>query len=518
SPTFIINIVTFLQPWFESNVSKSYSGLKTTQVTMKLVGLDEDVLIYIVLFLEPPDILRLSEVHMQSDSPIDMSAYHLDQCLFTPCHRPRGYPFPSTLFDELSTKELTYHTISSYHLARRWRRGIQGRRRMRYISGTSGTSVSDVQYLPGHNDSLMLMISKSVWSVLSIWYIGSEKPHKVCEWSPRGAIFSGIAVNSDSRSEATIALALHLNEQVIGPYCENSFVKARDWVTVFFARDARYKNFDMKPVTMNGDILALNDDFSQTAIWNWRTGSYGLLRHLPEDPSVFQCTGCSCTNNPFPRLYPHDADGTLPVPYETLAHHSFGWLTQNVSISARSFPDRRVTLQKHASLSILVRGESDDPWASDIFYLELYTFEPNPGYIPDDTSPANISPYLFPPRLSNKVACLRGSLTCRQIVLGRLGTAVWIQPRDRFAGGLLADIPSHLVPATNVHESLIVAVFPGSLRSEEEGKVKEGSSVVVGKKIFGNEFNTSWTSLDYDEVNGRIALASSFGRVTIPEL
>ncbi|PPQ94259.1 hypothetical protein CVT25_004915 [Psilocybe cyanescens] len=496
---------------------------------MKLVSLDEDVLIYIVSFLEPPDILRLSET---------CKAIYQLTCLriiwTNACSRhviALGYPFPTTPLDELSTKELTYHTISSYHLARRWLRGIQGPRRMRYSSGTSATSVSDVQFLPGHNDSLMLMISKSVWSVLSIWYIGSENPHKVCEWSPRGAIFSGIAVNGDSRSEATIALALHLNEaRTVRILSLKHGIGSK-----YSLQEMHVINFDMKPVTMNGDILALSDDFSQTAIWNWRTGSYGLLRHLPEDPSIFQSNDCTQVLFayqsvlvvrartihlfPFPRLDPHDTDGTLPVPYEPLAHHSFGWVdAECVNICPFLSRPEGDSSKTCIPLSILVRGESDDPWASDIFYLELYTFEPNPDYVPDDTGPANISPYLFPPRLSNKVACLRGSLTCRQIVLGRLGTAVWIQPRDRFAGGLLADIPSHLVPATNAHESLIVAVFPGSLRSEEEGKVKEGSSVVVGKKIFGNEFNTSWTSLDYDEVNGRIALASSFGRVTILEL
>jgi len=60
----------------------------------------------------------------------------------------------------------------------------------------------------------MLTISKSVWSAMAIWDMGEEKEdaRKVCEWSPRGAIFNGFALNSDPNSKATIAVSLHLNE------------------------------------------------------------------------------------------------------------------------------------------------------------------------------------------------------------------------------------------------------------------------------------------------------------------
>ena len=36
----------------------------------------------------------------------------------------------------------------------------------------------------------------------------------------------------------------------------------------------------MKPVTLMRNLLALSDDISQTAIWNWQTGSYAILQHL----------------------------------------------------------------------------------------------------------------------------------------------------------------------------------------------------------------------------------------------
>jgi predicted Abi (CAAX) family protease len=38
----------------------------------------------------------------------------------------------------------------------------------------------------------------------------------------------------------------------------------------------------MKPVTLMRNLLALSDDISQTAIWNWQTGSYAILQHLQQ--------------------------------------------------------------------------------------------------------------------------------------------------------------------------------------------------------------------------------------------
>jgi hypothetical protein len=98
---------------------------------------------------------------------------------------------------------------------------------------------------------------------------------------------------------------------------------------------------------------------------------------------------------------------------------------------------------------------------------------------------------------------------------------MWIQPRDRFVGGLLADIPAHFVPS-RTQETLVVAVFPGSLNlgvsRSLSGVNENGGMVMIGKKLIGNDSNNSWTSFDYDEVGGRVVLGSNFGRVTVLEL
>jgi hypothetical protein len=55
----------------------------------------------------------------------------------------------------------------------------------------------------------------------------------------------------------------------------------------------------------------------------------------------------------------------------------------------------------------------------------------------------------------------------------------------------------------------LATVFPGPLNNT--GKV--GNT----RTVWTNSFN-NWTAVDYDEERGRIALGSSFGRVTILEL
>ncbi|KAF8956748.1 hypothetical protein BDZ97DRAFT_1825834 [Flammula alnicola] len=516
---------------------------------LAFAGLGEDVLICIVSFLEPPHILRLAQTCKRLQELTSLRIVWTNACTFHVLDR--GFPFPSTALDDLSTPDLIQHTKTGYRLAQRWLSGMSAPRTVRYIAGTSGTSVSDVRFVPGHDGRLLVTISKSVWSAMSIWDMGLsplDESRKVCEWSPRGAIFTGFSMNCDPRSEATVAVSLYLNEQL--------FVKVltlrREPDSTYSLEEMYSVDTTMKPTTLVGDLIALTDDVSQTAIWNWRDGTSAVLEHSIDSPSILQSNECiqvlfahqsilvararSIHLFPFPILERPDPDSDPPPPSKPLAEHSFGWVdgecvTICPFLESTAFA-RHPSPSSWLPLSILVRGESDDPWASDIYNLELYTLEPNPSYgaqvstedsgTKDETDPPSaIPPYLFPPRLSNQVACLRGSLRCKQITLGRFGTAIWIQPRDTFIGGLLADIPATMIPSSNACETLVMAVFPGSLFNRDPARGGGGSelgSVVIGKKIFGNEAGSSWTSFDYDEVAGRVAVGSSFGRVTVLEL
>lgn len=95
----------------------------------------------------------------------------------------------------------------------------------------------------------MLTIFKSVWSAMAIWDIGVKDARKVCEWSPRGAIFNGFALNSDPNSEATIAISLHLNEYASNkPYHLFSFHALSTFLTYTDKCPSRFYTFERSQV------------------------------------------------------------------------------------------------------------------------------------------------------------------------------------------------------------------------------------------------------------------------------
>ena len=168
-------------------------------------------------------------------------------------------------------------------------------------------------------------------------------------------------------------------------------------------------------------------------------------------------------------------------------------------------------LQPFEALSILIRAEVDDPWSA----VALYALDPNPDFVepmsPSEASPvapseaflpasnsptvplhvsSPILPYMFPPPMHTNV------------ISGPRGTAVWIHPHDRASAGLVT------AQVSTVSESLIAAAFPGPMNGGER---------VETKTLWMNPLN-DWTSIDFDEDMGRIALGSRYGKVTLLEL
>jgi hypothetical protein len=204
-----------------------------------------------------------------------------------------------------------------------------------------------------------------------------------------------------------------------------------------------------------------------------------------------------------------------------IAQHSFGWI-DGVSVAPTQHCHSSNISSDFPSLSILIRGESDNPWSSGIHSLDLYTLRPNPTYrssAPDLNNEASSIPYIFPPILTSQVHAVRGPLRCRDVILGRCGTAVWIQPRDRAVVGLLSNegFPAQAIYTAGGHESLVAAAFPGSLAPSDPVDDDAAAAVTRSRTLYTNHLN-NWTSLDYDEELGRIALGSSFGRVLMLEL
>jgi len=301
---------------------------------------------------------------------------------------------------------------------------------------------------------------------------------------------------------------------------------------------------NFKPVTLQGDLLAISDDVARTTIWDWRAGTSAILEHRSDDSAVWVAShSLSCWSlltKPkqhsnciqvvfayesilvirarFIHLFPEPKLRKTPQIYTPIARHSFGWI-DGVSVT----PTQRLIDSDYPSLSILIRGESDNPWSSGLHSLDLFTLRPNPSYrstSPDaydvETTPV---PYIFPPTLMTQVHAVRGPLRCRDVILGRCGTAVWIQPRDRAVVGLLSNdgFPAQAIYAASGHESLVAAAFPGPLAASDFVDVDTTATITRSRTLFTNHLN-NWTSLDYDEELGRIALCSSFGRVLILEL
>lgn len=226
-----------------------------------------------------------------------------------------------------------------------------------------------------------------------------------------------------------------------------------------------------------------------------------------------------------------------PAVYDAIAQHSFGWVD---GISAAICPYLATSMFSLSYLSgcglpplwppisILVRGETDDPWARDTHSLELNTLFPNPDYYYDQklqvaeivpSGPEDMKhppPYIFPPQKSYLVKSRRGPLRCRQIRLGKYGTAMWLEPQERSSLGLVTPISDEQwrwqhENMVQRNESLRVGVFPGSLSScgKAYSQVLED---IAGTDLVENEAN-NWTSFDYDEIGGRIVVASSIGNI-----
>jgi hypothetical protein len=114
----------------------------------------------------------------------------------------------------MSIPELEWNTCHAFFLASRWLSGCSIPRRTIFIDATSNTSVSEIRFVPGHAGQWILTVSKGIWDVITIWDVSAE-PEKCCEWSPRGAIFHGFALNSDPSSEATLAVSVLKDGSVV---------------------------------------------------------------------------------------------------------------------------------------------------------------------------------------------------------------------------------------------------------------------------------------------------------------
>ncbi|KAF5347273.1 hypothetical protein D9756_009960 [Leucocoprinus leucothites] len=482
-----------------------------------------------------------------------------------------GYPFPNVPLDSFSVQKLERHVCHSAKLARKWLCGDWTPTRTWSTSATANMSVTDIRFVPGSHGTLLFTLSKSIWSAITLWQLEpviSRTPdedcafRKRCEWSPRGAIFNGFALNSNPTSKVKLAVSsLNNGNHTI----ELLSLKAQENMGEWSLLPVQSIPATFKPIALEGDLLAISDDTRETIILNWNTGAYATLEHVQSDQGITQQDKCiqivftpqgilvvrahSIHLFPFPIL---KAQEDQPLRYSPTARHSFGWVDSiSIQVDYRhiELSSFQCNSNKPPPLSILVRAETDDPWASDTLSIELYTLQPNPNYTSSDpsetvtdgsvvattngkpmtSSPQESIPYIFPPVRTSKVISRRGSLRCADVILGRLGTALWIQPKDRSAAGLYWTTddaplvgPQSVVRSDHKYESLVASVFPGSLFSDDDNEPDVGVDrdhplEPESKVIYWNERH-SWSCMDYDEDVGRIVLGSGFGSITVLDL
>ena len=343
-----------------------------------------------------------------------------------------------------------------------------------------------------------------------------------------------------------------------------SLVDAGDGTTEF--RSLGAIDTSMRPITLQGDLLAYSDDSSRTVVTNWRTGALALLQGADEPVDQhFQVSATVSSplfyhkqllrsvllaqyNRCLQVIFAHKSvlvvrarsvelfsepdlkPASECLTYRPLAYHSFGWIDGvSVNIQAHS----RDPSDASRPLSILLRAESDDPWLSDVHTLDLYVLEPNPSYVSANEAegppaalpgrPPPPTPYLFPP-VHSKLSSpsVRGFLRCTDVVLGSCGTAIWIQPRPAHSTDLTTfDVHSSETQGSRPNaetEVLAGAIFAGPLRDTSDGDA--GTKGVRAHTVYVRDSAGSgnWTAMDYVEELGVVALASTQGVVTVLEL
>lgn len=236
--------------------------------------------------------------------------------------------------------------------------------------------------------------------------------------------------------------------------------------------------------------------------------------------------------------------GESPVTYTPIAQYHFGWIDGiTATLVQPAFYGTTHNDESPESISFLLRRKNNDPWHSATHSVEHHILLPNPSYDPEipirplnpssihesaiqaGCKPSSNLPYLFPPVLRSQIRNLRGSLGRllhrSNMILGRNGTAVWINPQDHSVGGLYFsddESPLQIVPyVERSDQRLMAAVFRGPLSPDGVGAgngTPDGNTDIDISTSYVNDCN-NWTALDYDEVTGRIAIGSASGNLLV---
>ncbi|KAK0443425.1 uncharacterized protein EV420DRAFT_1723987 [Desarmillaria tabescens] len=272
----------------------------------------------------------------------------------------------------------------------------------------TGSPVSEVKFIPGRQHKWLLTVLKGIWLVLTIWDIAWG--HKSSEWSPRGALFTGVKLNVDTESETSMAVALDGSQRIVLLHLDND---GR-------LHEIRSFDIDFRPVTLTGDIVALSDNFSKTLIYNWKNNEQAYLDE-GGDMQYDHCIQIVFTSPNILVICARSINLYFNIPFlhgqthSPIASHSFGWVDGTSATPT----------------SILIRSESDNPWTSELNSFELYSLSS------------------FLPTLTSKISSWH----------------VWIRPHDH---AMVSHWEEH-----GGCETLMVAIFPSPLNPTAQPCVHE---------------------------------------------
>jgi len=382
----------------------------------------------------------------------------------------------------------------------------------------------------------VVTVSRGIWSEVNCWRLDSDPSgprgvQKIADWTPKSVIVIGVIVNDDETSEAALAVScIGPGEQFIALLALPSSKDAhRTLKTLKTLTKEKYR-----AIKIDGDIVAISDDSDYTCVLNWRTEEYAVLQGTDATSGyTYHVDKCLMV------LFCHDsvlvvkarsielfAKPTLTSSgqvYYPIASHSFGWI-DDVGISFRPTLSQIKSPNSSAAsvvpISIALRMDHDDPWATDTQTMNLFSLEPNPDYIDPEQAEsmgsqvheisADNSPYLFPPILLSSVLAVRGHVKCTTIILGRHGTSIFVQPRPSTFGLVVPSLSASRT-AVVVRESLVGVVFPGVLSSRQGLGAEESQKRVHVQ----DEEGSTWNCIDYDEERGIVLLGSNDGWVTV---
>ncbi|KAJ7092311.1 hypothetical protein B0H15DRAFT_973069 [Mycena belliarum] len=482
-----------------------------------LLELDDDVLILLFDLLDVPDIFAIRQACKRMQRISELRIVWTNACKHQIIQQ--HYPFPDISLADLPGPEIERRTRHAYRLASWWlspeppQPGLFSE-----FDATNGTPLLDLRFVPGHDGLWLLAVSKGIWSIISIWELAHKgaTPVKKFEWSRRDCLLKDFVLNGDPASEGVLAISVVQN----GATRVNILSLQQD---EGFRRVAQIDSAWM-PVYLHGELLVLCDSTHSTLVVNWRTtasailyrsetreGSTGIEVNNPCFQIVVTSTAMLVVRAHSMVLFrkPPLSAGT-PLVYTQLAEHRYGWV-DGIAVST-IVESRSAATTSAPPLTILVRPEPDDPWASEANSLHLYVLHPA-------DSPDSPVPYVFPPTHTVRVPSVHGALQWSALRFGPRGTAVWVEPQDRSAAGLYAGRDDAHAPVAWQDEGLVCAVFPGPLFPYGAAAEPDGSTplLVRSRALCTNALN-NWTTVDYDEVHGLIAIGSTRGQITVLSL